>query len=196
MSIFQLKQSLIDPVDLHGVIKIQLGPQDNAWITTYLTRLDQALMAWGVITAIIFVIAQSYLIDWPTQAILWSVLSCAAIVISGQLTWFWVTTRHQRWIFYSWSVLVLVGLGITDYGIFTGVGVILRYLCPLWLSLSTLGYIITGIGIQAQALMLIGLIHGFAIPTLMLVPYSQFLLTGGVMSVSLFLLAIFHWDHH
>lgn len=195
MPIFQLKQSLTDPVDLHGVIKIQLGPQEKNWTVTYLTRLDQALIAWGIVTAMIFLMAQSYLIDWHTQAVLWSVLSCIAIVISGQLTWFWVTTRHQRWIFYSWSMLVLVGLGITDYGIFTGVGLVLRHLCPLWLSLSALGYIITGIGIQAQALILIGLIHWIAIPTLTLVPYSQFLLTGGVMSVSLFLLASFHWEH-
>lgn len=195
MPIFQLKQSLIDPVDLHGVIKIQLGPQANAWIATYLTRLDQALIAWGVVTAIIFLIAQSYLIDWQTQAILWSALSCAAIAISGQLTWFWITTRQQRWIFYSWSILVLVGLGLTDYGIFAGAGIILSNLCPLWLSLSALGYITTGIGIQAQALVLIGLVHGLTIPILMWVPTSQFLFTGGVMSASLFLLATFHWEH-
>lgn len=195
MSIFQLKQSLVDPVDLHGVIKIQFGRDGHRFISTYLTRLDQALIAWGMVTAAIFLIAQLYLLDWHTQAILWSGLSCMAIVISGKLTWFWITTRNQRWIFYSWSALVLVGLCLTDYGIFNGWGVILRHLCALWLGISALGYVVTGIGIQAQALVAIGLVHAGAIPGLTWLPTVQFLLTGFVMSSSLFLLAMFHWEH-
>ncbi|MEM9976015.1 MAG: hypothetical protein AAF808_00140 [Cyanobacteria bacterium P01_D01_bin.2] len=195
MSIFQLKQSLADPVDLHGVIKIQLGQPKHVLISTYLTRLDQALTAWGLVTAIIFLIAQSYLLDWPTQAVVWSVLSCVAIAVSGKLTWFWVTARNQRWIFYGWSMLVIVGLGLTNGGIFSGWGFILRHLCALWLGISALGYMITGIGIKAPALIAIGLVHACTIPGLTLLPRHQFLLTGAVMSVSLWLLAAFHWDH-
>ncbi|NEQ51470.1 MAG: hypothetical protein F6K11_15230, partial [Leptolyngbya sp. SIO3F4] len=166
MPIFQLKQSLVDPVDLHGIIKIQFGRQDSTFISTYLTRLDQALIAWGIVTAAIFLVAHFYILDWHTQAIIWSVFSCIAIAISGKLTWFWVTTRNQRWILYSWSVLVVLGLCLTDYGILSGWGLVLRHLCTLWLGISAIGYMITGIGIQAQALVLIGLIHAGTIFTL------------------------------
>ena len=195
MSIFQLKQSLVDPVDIHGVIRVQFGQRDNSFIITYLTRLDQALMTWGLVTAAIFLVAQFYLWDWSTQAVIWSVLSCVAVLVSGKLTWFWVTTRNQRWILYCWSLLVLVGLCLTDYGIFCGSGLILRHLCALWLGISALGYVITGIGIQAQALRFIGIVHACAIASLGLWPGWQFLLTGAVMSISLFCLALFHWDH-
>lgn len=195
MSIFQLKQSLVDPVDLHGVIKIQLGQSNNVLISTYLTRLDQALMAWGLVTAIIFLIAQCHLLDWSTQSVVWSVLSCVAIALSGKLTWFWVTTRNQRWIFYCWSIIVLAGLSLTNGGIFGGWSIVLRSLSALWLGLSALGYLITGFGIKAPALIAIGLIHACTIPSLTLVPQHQFLLTGIIMSVSLWLLAVFHWEH-
>lgn len=196
MSIFQLKQSLVDPVDLHGVIKIQFGQYNKFWVSTYLTRLDQALIAWGMVTATIFLVAQLYVLDWTIQAIIWSVLSCIVILIAGKLTWFWVSTRNQRWIVYSWSILVMVGLGVTDYGIFGGWNLILGNLCALWLGISAVGYLITGLGIHAQALLLIGLVHVCTIPSLALLPIYQFLVTGSVMSISLFLLAAFHWEHH
>ena len=194
MSIFQLKQSLVDPVDLHGVIKIQFGRSDKK-IFTYFTRLDQALILWGVAIAAVFLVAQCYWLDWFTQARLWSILSCLVLLVSSKLAWFWVTTRNQRWIVYLWSFLVLGGLGLTDYGIFAGWALVLRNLCALWLGLSAVGYVATGIGIHAQALLLTGAVHGIAILGLGLVPAHQFLLTGSVMSVSLFLLAMFHWDH-
>jgi hypothetical protein len=138
MSVFQLKQNLVNPVDLHGVLRIKLGSQDKVFVSTYLTRLDQALMVWGVVVAIIFLSAQFYYLDWGTQAVVWSALSVAAILLSGRLTWFWVTTRQQRWILYFWSLLVLTGLCLTDYGIFAGWGVILRNLCSIWLGISAL----------------------------------------------------------
>lgn len=195
MSIFQLKQSLIDPVDLHGVINVKFSQQGKAICLTYLTRLDQALIAWGVITAAIFLIAQFCLIDWYIQAIIWSALSCIAIAISGRLTWFWVTRRNQRWISYGWSLLVIIGLFLTDYSVFTGWSVVLRHLCALWLGLSAVGYTVTGVGMQAQALILMGFLHLCAIPCVILLPVYQFLLTGVVMSISLLCLALFHWDH-
>ena len=195
MSIFQLKQDLVDPVDLHGILRLQLGRQDKFFVATYFTRLDQALLIWGAVTAAIFLIAQFYFIDWHTQAIIWSALSGAAILTAGRLTWFWVTTRNQRWILYGWSLLVVCGLYLTDYGIVVGWGVILGNLCSMWLALSALGYFATGIGIQAKALILMSIVHLCSIPILTIFPTWQFLLTGVVMSGSLFCLAAFQWEH-
>ena len=195
MSIFQHKQILVDPVDLHGVLCIRFGGQDKSFISTYLTRLDQALILWGVVTAAIFLIAQFYPLDWSLQSIVWSVLSGGAILASGRLTWFWVSTRNQRWILYFWSFLVVVGLCLTDYGIVLGWGIVLGNLCSMWLAISALGYLITGIGIRAWALILMSFVHLCAIPSLMLFPAWQFFLTGVVMSSSLFCLAAFQWEH-
>ena len=195
MSFFQFKQNLVDPVDLHGVLRIRLGGQDNIFISTYLTRLDQALILWGVVTAAIFLVAQFYVLDWSFQAIVWSALSGAAILAAGRLTWFWVSTRNQRWILYCWSVLVVVGLSLTDCGIVLGWGIVLGNLCSIWLAISALGYFVTGIGIRARALILMGVVHLCAIPGLKVFPAWQFLLTGLVMSASLLCLAAFQWEH-
>ena len=195
MSIFQFKQSLVDPVDLHGVLRIRLGDPDNIFFSTYLTRLDQALILWGVVTATIFLAAQFYSLDWFLQSIVWSVLSSVAVLIAGRLTWFWVSTRNQRWILYCWSFLVVVGLYLTDYGIFRSWGIVLGNLCSMWLGISTLGYFVTGLGLRAKALILIGIVHLCAIPSLAIFPAWQFLLTGIVMSASLFCLAAFQWEH-
>ena len=195
MPIFQLKKKLVDPVDLHGVLHIRLGIHNRTFLSTDLTRLDQALILWGTVTGAIFLIAQSFPIDWRLQAVAWSVLSCVAIGVCGWLTWFWVITRNQRWILYGWSLLVLVGLGLTDYAIFGGSGLLLSHLCLIWLGISALGYVVTGIGMQAPALILIGMVHLCTAAGLPLVPVWNFLLTGVVMSSSLFCLAAFYWEH-
>ncbi|MBE9065830.1 hypothetical protein IQ260_04100 [Leptolyngbya cf. ectocarpi LEGE 11479] len=196
MSVFRLKQDLVDPVDLHGVLRVRLGSQDNVFVSTYFTRLDQALIVWGVVTAAIFLVAQFCYLDWRIQAIVWSALSCAAILLVGRLAWFWVTTRNQRWILYGWSLLVMAGLVSTGYGILSAWGFLLRNLCSIWLGISAFGYFATGIGMQAQALILIGIVHICAIPILIVLPNWPFLLTGLVMSGSLFCLAVFQWEHY
>lgn len=195
MSIFQLKQTLADPVDLHGVLYLRIGLPNHRGISTYLTRLDQALIIWGIVTAVISGVAQVYPLAWTIQAVLWSVLSCAAILITSSLTWFWVNTRQQRWILYIWSLLILIGLALTDYGIFFGWGLVLVNLCSLWLGLSALGYFATGMRMRAPALIVIAIVHIGAIPLLTVLPTWQFLLTGGVISCSLFCLAAFQWQH-
>lgn len=192
MSIFQFKQGLTDLRELEGVIRIPLGIAATPF---YLTRLDQALVVWGLVTAAIFFVAQAYWVDWYTQALVWSALSAAAVALAGQLTWRWVSVRNQRWILYVWSALVVAGLALTDYGIFASWVPVLRNLCSLWLGLSALGYVMTGVGIHAPAMVLMGGIHGGAIALLDLFPRYQFLFTGGVMTASLFCLALFHWEH-
>ncbi|MBE9068613.1 hypothetical protein IQ260_18365 [Leptolyngbya cf. ectocarpi LEGE 11479] len=195
MSLFQRKQKLVDPVDLHGVIHIPIGQATSGNDSTYLTRLDQALVLWGMASAAIFCVAQFYRIDWSIQATLWSVFSGAVTLIAGQLTWFWVSSRNQRWILYHWSLLILIGLGLTDCSIWMGWGSLLAHLCSLWLGISALGYFVTGIGIQAPALLFLGILHSLVIPILAVLPPWQFLLTGVVISGSLFCLAAFQWQH-
>jgi hypothetical protein len=96
---------------------------------------------------------------------------------------------------YFWSLLMLVGMSLTDYGIFRPVGVLVANLCPGWLGLCALGYVLTSIGMQARALALMGLVHLAAIPLLFLFPAWQYCLTGVVLSGSLWILATWQWDH-
>lgn len=195
MPIFQLKRVLIDPVDLHGVLYIQWGSKNRTFISTYLTQLDQALAVWGGVTAIIFCVAQFYTLSWTVQMVVWAILSTTAMLVCNRLAWFWVTTRQKRWILYTWSILVLIGLSLSAYGIFAGQGLILGNLCSIWLGVCAIGYFITGVGIQAPALSLMGTIHLGAIPVLTALPSWQFLLTGATMSSCLFCLAAFQWQH-
>ena len=195
MSIFRLKQNLTNPVDCHGVWYFKLDLFNQGCASTYLTRLDQALIVWAVAIAAIFFIAQFYPLNWKVQAVVWSILSCIAVWASGKLAWFWVTARQKRWILYCWSCLVLGGLYLTDYGIFTEWGILLVHLCSIWLGISAIGYFATGIGMRAPALSWIGIVHVGAIPILSLFPIYQFLLAGIVMFSSLFCLAAFEWQH-
>jgi len=90
--------------------------------------------------------------------------------------------------------LMLLGLVITDLGIFLGWGTVLMHLCPLWLGLVAIGYLCTGFGMRSRTLMIIGLIHLLGIAILPYVGSWQFLATGIIMGGSVLVLAEFQWD--
>lgn len=193
--LFQFKQDMVDPVDLHGAVRIRWGNPAQPFLSTYLTQLDQALLVWGGATAAIFLIAQFYVFSWTLQALIWSALSGVATLISGKLGWFWVTRRQQRWILYTWSFLVLMGLLLTTYGVFAGLPIVLVNLCAIWLVLCAVGYFATGIGIHAPAFLLSGAVHLAVIPALLTFPAWQFFWTGVTMSGCLLCLALLQWQH-
>ena len=110
------------------------------------------------------------------------------------LAWFWVKVERFRWLIYLWSALVLIGLALTDYGIFMGSGIILSNLCPLWLMLCALGYGAMGLGMRSRTFLMVAALHSLAIPALSLAPAYQFSMTAIVMSSCLFFLAEVQWD--
>lgn len=177
------------------MIYVRWGSRTSPIIDTYYTHLDLALALWGVTLALIFGVAQGYLLDWPLQAWLWSILSGGILVLTTCLAWNWVEAKQAHWAVLEWSCLIGLGLCLTDYGVFAGYGPILMYLCPLWLGICALGYLLSGLGMQAPALAFIGLVHLAVIPGVVVLPAWQFLLTGGVMAGSLGCLAVLHWDH-
>ena len=193
--LFRFKQPVLDSQDQQGIIWIHLGYQNQWGLSTYYTRLDQSLLVWAGAVAMIFLTAQFGSLSWPIQAIAWSVLTLAAVSISSRLVWQWVTFKRLRWLIYFWLGLMILGLGLTNYGIFAPHSLILVHLCPIWLGLSAVGYTITGFGMRSQALTLAGLLHLCLIPVLSWFPSHQFLLTGIAMSAILWLLAELQWDH-
>lgn len=161
----------------------------------YYTTLDQALLQWAIAVAIIFLTAQFHAFDWHQQARAWSALSLLVLTVSSVRAWSWAVAKNVRWVVYCWAAITLLGLGLTDYGVYYSVIPILLNLCPLWLGLCAVGYGVTAIGMASRALLGVVVIHGLALGMLQFWPAWPFLITGGVISGCLLLLAQFEWDH-
>ncbi|MDJ0687183.1 MAG: hypothetical protein QNJ41_01605 [Xenococcaceae cyanobacterium MO_188.B32] len=68
------------------------------------------------------------------------------------------------------------------------------YLCHLWLGLSAVGYLVTGLGLRSRALLIAATIHLLGLVALPYFISWQFLLTGLVMTTNLLFLAQVQWD--
>lgn len=161
----------------------------------YYTRLDQALLLWAIAVAIIFFTAQFHAFDWHQQAKLWSCLSLVTLVLSSLRAWPWAAAKNLRWLLYGWAGMMLLGLGLTDYGIYGSVSWVLLNLCPIWLGLCGLAYGITALAMGSRALLGIAGVHGMALGCLSLWPAWLFGITGGAIAGCLLLLAQLQWDH-
>lgn len=137
------KQEDLDIQDLQGLLRLnwKLG-KFNLWSGFY-TRIDQVFILWSLICAGIFVTAQFLPVSWYLQAIWWSVLTLIGSVSMIILTWFWASVEKLRWLLYGWIILMIAGVTLTDLGIFYGWSTVLINLCPLWLTISALGYSLT-----------------------------------------------------
>ena len=192
---FCFKQALPAADERIGLIALHHHLPMGIVLATYYTRLDQALLLWGAVTAIIFAIAQFSCWDWHTQAIADSILTLSAVLATIALTWQWAMAKRARWVVGLWSGLMLSAIALSDYGILVGNGLILRHLCTGWLSICALGYGVTAIGMRSQALKLIALLHLCLVPILVARVTEQFWLTGSVLTLSLWILATLQWDH-
>lgn len=192
--ILRTKQEALDIQDREGLLSIELKIGDKTLISAFYSRIDQAFVVWGLISAAIFSTAQFVPISWVTQAGFWSVLTLIGTVAMVLLTHFWVKVERLRWLLYSWVILMVAGVVITDLSIFLSWGEILMRLCPMWLGLSALGYFWTAIGMRSRAFLLTSIVHLIGIALLPYVGGWQFLTTGLVMAVNLLMLAGVQWD--
>ena len=192
--ILRCKQEALDVQDLEGLLCIDLRLGALSLFSSFYTRIDQVFVVWGWITLAIFSIAQFFPLSWQIQAIFWSVLTLVGCATTIWLTWFWVSVERLRWVAYLWVGLMLLGVSVTDYGVFCGCGNILLNLCPLWLGISAVGYAATGLGMRSRTFLLASIIHVLGIMALPYFPGWQFLATGSIMAGSLLLLAELQWD--
>ncbi|WP_315786148.1 hypothetical protein [Fischerella sp. JS2] len=188
------KQEDLDVQDLQGLLRLnwKLG-KFNLWSGFY-TRIDQVFIFWGLICAGIFITAQFLPVSWYTQAILWSFLTLIGSVSMIILTWFWVSVEKLRWLLYGWVILMITGVTLTNLGIFYGWSTVLINLCPLWLTITALGYLLTAWGVRSRTFLLMAIIHCISIAILPLCGGWQFGATGIVMAISLLVLAEWQWD--
>ncbi len=192
--ILRSKQYNLDYQDLQGLLHLDLKIKDKTLFSNIYTRIDQVFIVWGLISSAIFVTGQFAPISWTTQAIFWSILTAIGTIAMTVLTYFWVKVERLQWILYGWSLLMLVGVVLTDCGIFLGWGQVLMHLCHIWLGLCAIGYLLTGWGLSSRALATAGLFHLLGIALLPYVMGWQFLTTGLIMVASLLILAETQWD--
>ncbi|MCU0533899.1 MAG: hypothetical protein MUD14_08385 [Hydrococcus sp. Prado102] len=192
--IIRRKQHALDFQDRQGLLHLRLKIKNTILFSNLYTRIDQVFVVWGLISGAIFITGQFAPISWVTQAIFWSVLTVVGTIVTIGLTHFWVAVERLQWILYSWVVLMLVGVTITDLGIFLGWGQVLLHLSHLWLGLCGIGYFCTGIGLRSRAFILSGIIHASGIALLPHVAGWQFLTTGLIMVANLLVFAETQWD--
>lgn len=192
--IIRRKQEALDFQDRQGLLQLKLEISDKTLFQSIYTKIDQVFVIWGLITAIIFFTAQFAPIDWITQAIFWSILTALGTGGMTILTYFWVKVERLQWVLYAWIVLMLSGIIITDLGFLLGSGEILMHLCHLWLGISAIGYVSTGLGLKSRAFIISGLFHAIAIFILPFCLGWQFLTTGLIMTANLLFLAQIQWD--
>lgn len=188
------KQLNLDVQDLEGLWYIELRLGKNLFYSTFYTRLDQACLLWGLLLIPMFGTAQFFSVSWMLQAGLWSVLSLLGTVAMVSKTYYWAKIECVTWVLYGWVILMLLGLLLTDFGIFLGWGKLLANLCPLWLGMSGIGYFLTGLAVRSRALLTASFFHLVGI---LILPYTggwSFLFTGAVMVFSLLVLAEWQWD--
>ncbi|MEG4319861.1 MULTISPECIES: hypothetical protein [unclassified Microcoleus] len=188
------KQLNLELQDLEGIwqVKFPLGKERS--YSTFYTCLDRCCLMWSLLLILMFGTAQFFPVNWMLQAGLWSALSLAGTVAMVSWTYCWVKKERLTWVLYGWVILMLLGLLLTDLGIFLGWGKVLTNLCPLWLGMSPIGYLGTGLALRSRALLAASLFHLLGI---LILPYTSgwsFLFTGFVMVFSLLVLAELQWD--
>lgn len=192
--ILRRKQDNLDIQDRVGLLRIHLQFGNRTLFSRFYTRIDQVFVLWGLITAVIFGIAQFCPISWTLQAVLWTALTLIGTAGMVIFAWFWVTVEQLRWVVYGWAGLMGLGVLGTDFSILGCGWQLLPYLCPLWLVLSAVGYLFTGLGMRSRMFLVTCGVH---LLSLLLLPYLvgwQFLITGLVMAGSLLFLSEVQWD--
>jgi hypothetical protein len=194
LPIFRRKRSAFEIEDLPGLWRIHWQWGEKTVLSTFYTRIDQACIVWGVISALIFVSAQFISVDWQTQAILWSSLTLIGMAAMVRLSGHWRNVDVLGKVIDAWVVLMLMGLAVTDLSIFLSWGSLMGQLCALWLVLNAIGYLYSGLKLRSRAFAVVGWIH---LASVVLLPYLsewQFLLTGVLSGGSPLLLAELQWD--
>jgi hypothetical protein len=138
--------------------------------------------------------AQFFPVSWMLQAGLWSVLSLVGTAAMVSMAYSWVKIEGLTWVLYRWVILMLLGLLVTDLGIFLGWEKVLANLSHLWLGMSGIGYLGTGFAVRSRALLAASFFH---LSGILILPYTggwSFLFTGTLMVCSLLVLAELQWD--
>ncbi|MEG4055860.1 MULTISPECIES: hypothetical protein [unclassified Microcoleus] len=188
------KQLNIEVQQLEGLWQVQFPLGKDRFYSQFYTCLDRTCLLWSLLLIPIFGTAQFFSVSWMLQAGLWSALSLVGTAAMVSMTYSWVKIERLIWVLYGWVILMLLGLLLTDLAIFLSWGKVLANLCPLWLGMSGIGYLGTGLAVRSRALLAASLFHLLGILILPFTSSWSFLFTGTVMVFSLLVLAELQWD--
>ncbi|UNU22153.1 hypothetical protein D0A34_03545 [Microcoleus vaginatus PCC 9802] len=180
--------------ELEGLWQVQFPLGKDRFYSKFYTCLDRACLLWSLLLIPMFGTAQFFPVSWILQAGLWSVLSLVGTGAMVSMTYSWVKIERLTWVLYGGVILMLLGLLLTDLGIFLGWEKVLANLCPLWLGMRVIGYFGTGFAVRSRALLAASFFH---LSGILILPYTggwSFLFTGAVMVLSLLVLAELQWD--
>ena len=192
--VLQRKQLSSDTQQLLSMKCLRIKSAETFFLSGIYTCIDQAMLVWGVVAAIIFFGAQFLPISWVDQAFFWSIMTIIAIVVMTVLTYSWAVWEKVSGLLYSWIFLMILGVILTDGAIAFSWVNILTHLCELWLGLSAIGYLLSGLMVRSRAFFLATIIHGGMIFLLPLFSGWQFAVTGLVMMSNLLLFSEVQWD--
>lgn len=192
--ILQRKKLSSDSQQLLSMKCLRIKFAEKLWLSGIYTCIDQAMLLWGVVAAIIFFGAQFLPISWVDQAFFWSIITLIAVVVMTVLTYSWTLWEKVSGLLYSWILLMIFGVILTDVAIALSWVRVLTHLCELWLGLSAIGYFLSGWIMRSRAFFLATLIHGAMIFLLPLFSGWQFAATGFVMMSNLLLFSEAQWD--
>jgi len=174
---------------LEGLWQVQFPLGKDRFYSKFYTSLDRACLLWSLLLIPMFGTAQFFPVSWILQAGLWSAIGLGGTAAMVTMTYSWVKIERLTWALYGWVILMLLGLALTDLGIFLCGEKVLANLCPLWLGMSPIGYFGTEFAVRSRALLAGSLFHVSAILILPYIDGLSFLFTGAVMVFSLLVLA-------
>jgi hypothetical protein len=192
--VLRSKQAALDVQDLEGLLDVNWRIANWTLFSSHYTRIDQIFLLWALLAAVIFVTAQFLPISWGIQAVCWSIVTILGTGAMIAWSWYWTGVEQLRWLIWSWLALLVVGLALTDWGIFAAQPLLMAHLCQLWLGLNAIGYCITGLGLQSRSLNLVGIAHLLGGVAVSYTPGWQFLLTGMIIALSSLMLGEYQWD--
>ena len=113
-----------------GQVPFPLGI-DRFYSKFYTCLDDRACLLWSLLLIPMFGTAQFFPVSWMLQAGLLSLLSLVGTAAMVSLTYSWVKIERLTGVLYGWVILMLLGLLLTDLGIFLGWEKVLANLCLL-----------------------------------------------------------------
>jgi hypothetical protein len=114
------KQLNMDVQKLEGLWQVQFPVGKDRFYSKFYTGLDRAFLLWSLLLILMFGTAQFFPVSWMLQAGLWSLLCLVGTAAMVSMTYSWVKIERLTWVLYGWVILMLLGLLLTDLGIFLG----------------------------------------------------------------------------
>jgi hypothetical protein len=187
------KQLNMDVQELEGLGQVQFPLGKERFYSKFYS-LDRACLLWSLLLIPMFGTAQFFPVSWMLHAGLWSAISLGGTAAMVSMTYSSVKIERLTWVLYGWVILMLLGLVLTDWGIFLCWEKVLANLCRLGSGVIFIEYLGTGFAVRSRALLSPSFFH---LSGILIVPYTcgwSFLFTGAVMVFSLLVLAELQWD--